>query len=259
MPIPKDIYNKYSEMNDTILLGYRGSFVHGTYVPKNDPDSIDDIDVQGICIPAVDYYFGLKNFGSKGTREIKQDEWDIVLFEFVKAIRLLEKGNPNILQLLWLQPNHYINITEEGQILLDNRNLFVGKHVYHSFVGYAHGQLHRMTHSACKGYMGKKRKELVEKFGYDTKNGAHLIRLLRMGIEFLTEGELYPTRSDAAQLKEIKKGEWTLDRVKEEADRLFTLAEEAYVRSSLPTRPDRDKINELCKTISRVWLSNLSN
>jgi len=32
--------------------------------------------------------------------------------------------------------------------------------------------------------------------GYDSKNAAHLIRLLRMGIEFLTEGKMYVERAD---------------------------------------------------------------
>lgn len=99
------------------------------------------------------------------------------------------------------------------------------------------------------GYMGAKRRELVRRVGYDAKNAAHLIRLLRMGIEFLVEGELHVERQDADQLLEIKRGEWSLDRVKEEAERLFRLAEEAYVRSSLPPKPDAGKAEELCMEI----------
>jgi hypothetical protein len=99
------------------------------------------------------------------------------------------------------------------------------------------------------GYMGARRRELVRKVGYDAKNAAHLIRLLRMGIEFLVEGELHVERADAEQLLEIKRGEWPLDKVKQEAERLFRLAEEAYVRSSLPAKPDRAKAEQLCVEI----------
>jgi hypothetical protein len=99
------------------------------------------------------------------------------------------------------------------------------------------------------GYMGAKRRELVRRVGYDAKNAAHLIRLLRMGIEFLVEGELHVERQDAEQLLEIKRGEWSLERVKEEAERLFRLAEEAYVRSSLPPKPDAEKAEGLCMEI----------
>jgi uncharacterized protein len=228
-----------------ILNGYRGSIAHGMYVPQKDPNSIDDKDIMTIIVPGEEYYFGLKNFGSKGTKEIFKDEWDIVIYEAKKFISLLNKSNPNVISLLWLEPKDYICITNAGKMLIENRDLFSTKQVYHSFVGYAHGQAHRMTHMAFEGYMGEKRKTLVKKFGYDCKNAAHLIRLLRMGIEFLTEGILYVKRKDASQLLEIKKGEWSLEQVQLEADRLFKLAEEAYVRSKLPSTPNFEKVNQL--------------
>lgn len=103
------------------------------------------------------------------------------------------------------------------------------------------------------GYMGAKRRELVRRIGYDAKNSAHLIRLLRMGIEFLVEGELHVARADAENLLEIKRGEWSIERVKEEAERLFKLAEEAYVRSSLPIKPDTQKAEKLCLEIIRQY------
>lgn len=99
------------------------------------------------------------------------------------------------------------------------------------------------------GYMGEKRKELVKQVGYDTKNAAHLIRLLRMGIEFLLEGELHVERADAEELLSIKQGEWSFEKVKEEAERLFKLAEEAYVRSTLPPKPDEKQAERLCMEI----------
>ena len=103
-------------------------------------------------------------------------------------------------------------------------------------------------------YMGAKRKELVKKFGYDPKAAAHCIRLLRMGIEFLTTGELNVFRSDASQLLEIKKGLWTLEQVKKESDRLFVLANEAYVRSSLPAKPNVEKVNQLVIEVMSDYL-----
>ena len=236
-----------------LLMGYRGSISHGMFQPSKLPTSIDDKDVIGICIPHRDYYYGLKQFGSRGTKEIVQGEWDIVIFELTKAIRMLEKGNPNIMAILWLHETHYLNITTAGQLLLDSRDLFVGKHAYHSFIGYAHGQLHRMTHAACQGYMGAKRKELVKKFGYDTKNASHLIRLLRMGIEFVTDGTLRVMRQDAQQLLEIKRGEWSLEQIKTEAERLFGVAETAFISSKLPDKPDRTKVNQLCVDIVDIW------
>ena len=45
---------------------------------------------------------------------------------------------------------------------------------------------------------------------------------------------------------DIKRGAWSLDKVKSEAERLFQLSQEAYVRSSLPPEPDRERAERLC-------------
>jgi len=237
--------------NNTILLGYVGSISHGTQIPKENPDSIDDIDIMGIAIAPENVYMGLKKFEQK---EVKYKEYDSVVYEIKKFFSLLLKQNPNVLGLLWLQHQNYIYKSPIGQSIIDNRNMFVSKEAYHSFSGYAHGQLHRMEHLACKGYMGQKRKQLVEKFGYDCKNAAHLIRLLRMGIEFLTDGELRVFREDNAELKEIKSGQWSLEKVKRESEQLFFLAREAFIRSPLPPKPDYEKVEELLISILRSSL-----
>jgi predicted nucleotidyltransferase len=231
---------------DCILGGYRGSIAHGTYIPSDDPKSIDDKDIMGIVIPPTQYYLGLKSFGSRGTKEIFEGQWDAVFYEARKAMTLLGKGNPNVLSLLWLPETLYFKKDGTGQYLINNRHIFVGKHVYNAYVGYARAQLAKMERSEFKGYMGDRRKKLVEKYGYDTKNASHLIRLLRQGIEFLSTGELVVQRPDAAELLAIKKGEWSLKRVKEESEFLFKYAYEALVHSDLPDKPDQDIINAVC-------------
>jgi len=108
-------------------------------------------------------------------------------------------------------------------------------------------QLHRQHFS---GYMGERSKAMVRKYQYDVKNAAHLIRLLRMGIEFLETGQLQVFRtSDAEELKRIKQGGWTLDQVKEQAEQLFGRIKEARVRSPLPSEPDEIAANALLTEI----------
>jgi hypothetical protein len=53
-------------------------------------------------------------------------------------------------------------------------------------------------------------------------------------------------RADGPELLSIKRGEWPLEKVKAEAERLFQLAQEAYVHSSLPPEPDRDRAEKVC-------------
>lgn len=252
MTVPADLLRDNPGMGEWAFLhGYRGSVAHGTYEPNHEPNSIDDKDTMAFCVPPVDYYLGLREYGTRGTREIKRDEWDIVIYEARKAIRLLAQGNPNVLSMLWLPNNLYIKVTDAGRYLLDNRDAFVGRHVYKPFAGYASQQLYKMEHGAHLGYMGEKRKRLVERHGYDTKNAAHLIRLLRMASEFLRDGELTVVRYDAPELLAIKHGEWSLEKVKVEAERLFRRAEDAYDRSTLPARPDMDRVSGLCVDVCR--------
>lgn len=232
-----------------ILEGYRGSIAHGTYVPKG--LGIDDKDIIGVAIPPLEYYFGLKQFEQK---EMMQGEWDIVVYELKKYVRLLLQNNPNVLSLLWLQKNHYTRITPLGQKLIDNRSIFLSKQCYNTFCGYAYGQLYRMTHfdreKAYKGNsIGAKRKELVDKYGYDTKNAGHCIRIMKMGIELLTTGELQVMRPDSQYLIGIKEGKYRKDEIEAEYERLRKLMDEAFVRTSLPDKPDYDKVDKLLKSM----------
>jgi predicted nucleotidyltransferase len=183
---------------------------------------------------------------------VKYNEWDITVHELRKAVSLLLKGNPNILMLLYLPENAYIHRTDAGYALIENKVLFDGKHVYHSFVGYARGQLHRMTHGAHEGYMGHKRKALRELHGYDPKNASHMIRLLRMAIEYLTGSGLIVLREDASELIDIKTGKWTLKEVEDEAKRLFALADEAFIRSALPPKPQVKEASHLCMELVKM-------
>ena len=113
-------------------------------------------------------------------------------------------------------------------------------------------KLHREHFS---GYMGEKRKNMVRRYQYDVKNAAHLIRLLRMGAEFVETGNLQVYRThDAEGLKHIKRGGWTLDQVKAEAERLALLMEPARSRTQLPSAPDEAAADALLQKIHLRFL-----
>jgi predicted nucleotidyltransferase len=101
------------------------------------------------------------------------------------------------------------------------------------------------------------RAALEEKYGCDTKHASHLVRLLRMGREVLTQGKVYVWRgpsddphapNDAEELRAIRNGAWTYERLIEWAtaedealNKLYN--ERAYV---VPKQPDRDALDKLC-------------
>jgi len=249
--VPKEVL-----VDNLILLGYRGSVAHNMYIPNSDPNSIDDIDIMGVFLAKENFYVGLgqakrmsgvglgqKEFVNPQTIEIMKEVdgvmWDCVYYELRKFIRLLLKNNPNVLSLLWVNPEHYLMQKGSGTAIIKARDTFFGrKALYDSFTGYANRQLKRMTNHETKGYMGKKRKQLIEKYGYDTKNAAHLIRLLTMGIEALGTGKLKISRDeDVNMLLDIKTGKWTLKEVKDLSKELFKGAKKAYNNSTLQNEP----------------------
>lgn len=229
-----------------IFLGWRGSVAHGTYQPPTEPTAIDDIDVIGVVIPELKNYFGLHEWGSRGTKEIKKQHCDAVYYEFRKMVSLLLQGNPNVLSTLWLPNDMVLYSSWQWDSLVLNRDKFVGRHVFDAFYGYAQAQLKKMfaTEGVFAGYMGDKRKQLVKQYGYDTKNAAHLVRLLRMGIEFLRDGKLYVKRDDAAELLSIKRGEWPLAKVRELSEELFLDIKVHEGASKLPPEPDYDGVEQ---------------
>jgi hypothetical protein len=108
-----------------------------------------------------------------------------------------------------------------------------------------------------QGYMGEKRKRLVKRHGYDTKNASHLIRLLRMAVGFLRTGQMEVYRTtDADELVAIKQGKWTLEQVKVHAEELFAEAKEARASSPLPENPDVEAIDRLAISIHEAAYSN---
>lgn len=233
----------------TILAGYVGSIAHGTYRPNSNPNSIDDIDIMAIYFGNLRSYAGIEKDEHK---VFKENEWDITCYEIRKFFTLLLNNNPNVMSFLWL--SNYIVLNEQGKELVDARELFSSKKAYKSFSGYAYAQIKKMEHLAFEGYMGDKRKHLVEKFGYDTKNASHAIRLLRQGIEFLNTGKILVLRPDAEELLNIKDGLWTLEQVKLEADRLYAVLEKAYKESSLPDEPQYEPIYALLERMTLGYL-----
>lgn len=83
------------------------------------------------------------------------------------------------------------------------------------------------------------RHELEVQFGYDTKHAMHLVRLMRMAEEILTDGKVLVKRPDAQELLDIRGGKWTLEELlawADEKDRY--IREDLYKKTGLPKTTD---------------------
>jgi len=97
-----------------------------------------------------------------------------------------------------------------------------------------------------KSERNKERAALEAKFGYDTKHGAHLVRLLRMCTEILRDGVVNVFREDADELLAIRRGEWDYDRLMEFVEEEEKETELVYKSSKLPRTPDKEGLDLLC-------------
>lgn len=237
-------------MPNTIMLGYRGSIAHGMYTPG----TIDDIDVIGVYVGSPEMYIGLKTKPKAKQVMFDDGRIDVVYYELTHFVNLLLKSNPNVLCTLWMPADCRIEVNRFGASLINNASLFSSKKAFQAFIGYANGQLSRMSKVQGNGYMGAKRKELFEKFGYDPKNAAHAVRLLLMGIEFLRTGRLRVRRADADMLLEIKNGGWVLDEILDFTNALFSDARLALRGSPLPEEPAYKLAEKLTMSIIREYL-----
>lgn len=134
---------KPDEKDKVILTGTIGSHSYGTATPTS------DYDYMSVVIPPADVYLGLDNWGTAGTKDdVYEDSVKGLVehryFELKKFIGMCTNMNPNAIPLLWLQPEHYELMSPEGAMLVQARNIFNSKKAYHTFSGYAHGQLQKM-------------------------------------------------------------------------------------------------------------------
>ena len=89
------------------------------------------------------------------------------------------------------------------------------------------------------------RPELEALYGYDTKMAMHMIRLLQEGIELMKTGRLTFPRPEKELLLQIRKGEWTLNKVE-----LYFAELEAELRAT-------ELISPLRKNIDRAKVSSI--
>lgn len=91
----------------------------------------------------------------------------------------------------------------------------------------------------------KKRSDIENKFGYDTKNAMHLVRLMRIGYETVTEGIYHVKRKDAKELLDIRAGAWSYETLIDYAEKMNEKIEKALINTKLPEKADIERIKTL--------------
>lgn len=236
----------------THYLCLMGSVAYG--VAGNDSDS----DIYGFCIPAKEMIFPhlageivgfgrqIKRFEQWQEHHIKDEsagkEYDFQIYNIIKFFQLCMENNSNILDALFVPERCVIHCSAVGNIVRENRKLFLHKGCWHKFRGYAYSQLHKMAIKQPE--KGSKRAKSVEKFGFDVKFAYHVVRLIFEVEEILTTGDLHLDQNSEV-LKAIRRGEWTEERVIKFFEQKEHALNKAYEESKLQYSPDEQKIKKL--------------
>lgn len=210
-----------------------GSHAYGTSVPTS------DMDYRGIFMGSPESiltpFYPVEQVEGPGDR---------VLYEVGKFLKLAADQNPNILELLWVRESDILFATRWYLAIREMRGRILSQKSKHTFSGYAHAQMKRLQ-SAAKSIAdsgqpragrNEARAKLEQEHGYDTKHAMHLVRLLKMGIEVLRDGELHVYRPDADELLRIRDGKYSLPEIMQIAEDLDHQL--SQVKSDLPHSVD---------------------
>lgn len=222
-----------------------GSYAYGVH------NETSDKDIYGFCIPPKDVVFPYQmsgfiyGFGSK-PKEWEQfhrcyDDVDFTIFSVVKYVNSCMKNNPNLLDSLFVPTHCVCHITKAGAIIRDNRLKFLSAMVYETYKGYAYSQLRALKN---KNPTSGKRKELIEKHGYDTKFAYHIVRLVDYAVQILRDGDL-DMQKDKEKWKSIRAGMWTMEQLESSFYENEKTLDDTYKNTKLPSRPNETEIKEI--------------
>jgi len=230
-----------------------------------------DIDIYGFCIPPKHIIFpningiliGFDNnyeqfeqWQEHHIKDIsKNKEYDFSVYNIIKYFRLCANCNPNMIDSLFVPRRCILHITQLGEIVRENRKIFLNKQACHKFRGYAFAQMHKMKTKSPQ--LGSKRDQLVSTYSYDVKYAYHLVRLIDEAVQILTEGDLDLERSREI-LKAIRRGEWTQEQIEEYFATKEKHLEKLYEESKLPYSPNEAKIKQLLLNCLEQHYGNLS-
>lgn len=230
-----------------------------------------DRDVIGFCIPTKDMVFPhlageIQGFGRQPKRfdEFRAEgvadpdtgkKTDIVIYGIVKFFQLCMDNNPNMVDALFTSQRCVLHTTAVGNMVRENRRIFLHRGAWHKFKGYAFSQLNKAEHGEKRD---GKRKELFEKYGCDVKFLYHVVRLTDEIEQILSTGDLDLERS-SEHLKKIRRGEVPLSEVKEWFGAKEKYLERLYEESKLPWGPDEQKIKALLVSCLEHHYGSLSN
>lgn len=234
-------------VEDTVYEVIMGSMAYGV------SNNTSDMDVYAVAVPYRTMVFPhltghIDGFGPKPENfdvyqkhhiQFDEKEYDVAVYSIVKYFALCADNNPNMIDSLFVPKRCVIHATDVGLHMRSYRKLFLSKRIFNKLRGYAFKELKALeTHHPDAM---AKRKELIEKHGYDVKSAYHVVRLMLEAEQVLLEGNLDLERN-REQLKHVRRGGYTLDELKTWFYNKEMELDKVHVDSELPLLPDMKRL-----------------
>lgn len=258
-----------------------------------------DIDIYGFGIPPKDVIFphlkGLVHgfdvipmFNQFQQHHINHNsgiEYDITIYNIVQFISLCMENNPNMIDALFPSRECVLFTTRVGEHVRDNANMFLTRHAYHKFNGYAHSQLGKMQSKKinefiylCKKYdlsydigisdipsrltfpIAQQLEKLILEIDKDGHRTKRVHSIAKYGYDLKFAYHLVRLQSECEQIltnhtlvlnrdreiyKSIRRGEWTKEQVIDHFNVNEKRLKKIYDESTLRDRPNVDGIRNL--------------
>lgn len=216
-----------------IFMTYTGSIAYGTTVPESDKD------IRGIAIPPPQVEHSLQ-------RPFEQhcaDDADTVIYSLKSALRGLIKQAPNMLELLFIDPKHYLLTTPAFVPLVKSRQIFLTKALAQTHLGAV-----RQLEKKLQAQESVREKNGERKPGFH-KTLMHMVRYLLQANDMLLGREPVLERPEPdglmnIRLEKVSVGE-TMLRVRD----LIRVVEDSLTKSQLPERINMNAVDVLYRTM----------
>lgn len=217
----------------TILLTLSGYRAYGTN-PTN-----DRLDVRGVCVPTLEHYFGIKGMGFEAAKI--DDPLKLEVIKLQQFLMMATNTDPDVLDILFADDDLVIMSSSAGQLLRENRDLFISK------------QLRWTLPDRAEQFLTELRMNGLDRDNYDYRHAdaARLVRWLSMGLEIVRDGAVIVRRPDAAELNEVESGKWNYYYLEEWAEAKLLEIIAAYETSPVPALVDIETIEKLSVEITK--------
>jgi predicted nucleotidyltransferase len=215
--------------------------------------SQSDTDIKGFGMPSVDNIIGLKRQETDANKNIAENS-DESIFSVGKFLSVLYKGNPTIFEISFADDKFVLECSTEGkEIIKFCRENFITKHLFPPYSAYFRAQHADVLKQKTKV---SNRLELLNKYGFDVKAASHTARIGYQCIQIMKYGQFNPTLQGEERevCMDIKLGKWNLSRTSDLLKEIDKEMYDAYKYSSLPAKPDYDKVNQFCVKIYKDYI-----